>query len=82
MMIISEKLSLETPIVRVFRGETWFTVYRSIALLRIRWELVGRGTNSRESVVFCDENQKLFARSQLWAYKFTKGPIRCSNLQM
>ena len=25
-------MKLETPIVRVFRGETWLTVYRSVAL--------------------------------------------------
>ena len=25
-------MSVETPIVRVFRGETWLTVYRSVAV--------------------------------------------------
>ena len=32
MMIISENMKLETSIVRVFRGETWLTVYRSVAV--------------------------------------------------
>ena len=26
-------MRLETPIVRVFRGETWLTVYRSVAVV-------------------------------------------------
>ena len=33
-------MKLETPIVRVFRGETWLTVYRSIAVSRSRGKQV------------------------------------------
>ena len=74
-------MKLETPIVRVFRGETWLTVYRSIAV-RVHSELVGPGAVQRKSMKKCDGNQKLFARSQLWAYKSGKGSRRCLNLQI
>ena len=34
---------------------------------------VGGLPGALHSMKFCDENQKLFVRSQLWANKFTKG---------
>ena len=66
-------MRLETPIVRVFRGETWLTVYRSVA--------VGPGAGQLLSVKKCDGNQQLFARSQLWRRKPGKGPSLHLNLQ-
>ena len=71
---------LETPIVRVFREGTWLTVYRSVAV-RIRCELVGPGAGQLLSVKFCDENQKLFVRSQLQGVRESKGLRRYLNLQ-
>ena len=55
-------MKLETPIVRVFRGETWLTVYRSVAV-RNRLGTPMGGTPQLLSMKKCDENQKLFARS-------------------
>ena len=34
-------MSVETPIVRVFRRETWLTIYRSIAVLSLHCPLEG-----------------------------------------
>ena len=73
-------MKLETPIVRVFRGETWLTVYRSLAV-RNRLGTPMGGTPQLLSVKFCDENQKLFVRSQLWRRTYTKGPGLYLNLQ-
>ena len=74
-------MRLEAPIVRVFRGETWLTVYRSVAV-RIRWELVGLGAGQLLFMKKCDGNQQLFVRSQLWSRTRTKGPGLYLNLQL
>ena len=90
-----KNVKLETPIVRVFRGKTWLTVYRSVAVLitrtigvsphwrvlRIRCELVGLGAAQLLSMKKCDENQKLFVSSQLLAYTPKKDSILYLNFQ-
>ena len=55
-------MSVETPIVRVFRGETWLTVYRSVAV-RNRLGTPMGGTPQLLSVKKCDENQKLWSEA-------------------
>ena len=62
MIIISENMSLSTPIVRVFRGETWLAVYRSVAVRnRLGTPMGGppdffRGILRRKSKVICQKS--------------------------
>ena len=74
------KIKVQTSIVRVLRAETRLTVYRSVAV-RNRLGTPMGGTPQLLSMKKCDENQKLFVRSQLWSRKSGKGLRICLNLQ-